>query len=65
MIRIIYVDDILLTGSDVDIVKTKKVSEDSVCDQRHGKPIYFFGIEIAHGKYRVVLSQREYVFDLV
>ena len=49
MILVVYVDDILLTGSNVaDIVKAKEYLK-TVCDQRHGqaKIRHFLGIEIS------------------
>jgi len=37
VILVVYIDDILLTGSDVaDIVKAKEFLK-TVCDQRHGQ----------------------------
>ncbi|KAL0375663.1 UNVERIFIED_CONTAM: Retrovirus-related Pol polyprotein from transposon RE2 [Sesamum calycinum] len=62
----VYVDDILITGSDID-----RIEEAKTCLQKHfvtkdlGRPRYFLGIEIAHSKHGVSLSQRKYACDLL
>lgn len=61
----VYVVDILLTVSDVDIIKKAKEYLKTTCDQRHGQAKNFLGIEIAHSRHEVVLSQRKYVFNLL
>ena len=54
---LVNVYDILLTRSDVaGIVKTKEYLKTQYVTKDKGKPRYLFGIEIAHNKYRVVLS---------
>jgi len=62
---LVNVYDILLTRSDVaGIVKTKEYLKTQYVTKDKGKPRYLFGIEIAHNKYEVVLSQRKYALDL-
>ena len=49
MILTIYVDDIMLTGSDADgIEKTKDYLKTHFVAKDMGRPRYFLGIEIAH-----------------
>jgi len=62
----VYVDDILLTGSD-----SAGLLETNECLKRHfvtkdmERPKYFLGIEVAHQKHSVFLSQRKYALDLL
>jgi len=58
VVQAIYVDNILLTGGDsAGIVETKMYLK--------RRPKYFLGIEVAHQKYSVLLSQRKYALDLL
>lgn len=51
------VDDILLTGSDVDdIKKAKEYLKEQFVTKYMGRPRYSLGIEIAHSKHGVVSS---------
>ena len=62
----VYVDDILLTGSDsAGIVETKIYLKRHFVTKDIGRPKYFLRIEVAHQKYSVFLSQRKYVVDLL
>ena len=62
----VYVDDILLTESDlVAITETKEYLSRHFVTKDMGKPKYFLGIEIAYQKDRLLLSQRKYVLDLL
>ena len=61
----VYVDNILLTGSDsAGLLETKKYFKCQFVtkDMRH--PKYFLGIEVVHQK-QSVLSQRKYALDLL
>jgi Reverse transcriptase (RNA-dependent DNA polymerase) len=63
---IVYVDDIIITGNDegeITQLKAKLRKEFEVKDLEQLR--YFFGIEVAHGAERIVLSQRKYVLDLL
>ncbi|KAL0415349.1 UNVERIFIED_CONTAM: Retrovirus-related Pol polyprotein from transposon RE1 [Sesamum latifolium] len=63
---IVYVDDILITGSDaVGIEKAKTYLQKHFVTKDLGRPRYFLGIEIAHSKHGVSLSQRKYACDLL
>ena len=59
MILVIYVDDILLTGSDaVNIVKAKEYLKTLFVTKDMGKPRHFLGIEITHIKHVVFPSMK-------
>src|SRR4051812_12485303 len=62
----VYVDDIVITGDDVEEIqrlKTRLWKEFEVKDL--GQLKYFLGIEIARSPRGIVLSQRKYVLDLL
>ncbi|KAG6385943.1 hypothetical protein SASPL_154826 [Salvia splendens] len=66
VILIVYVDDILISGSDVrGIEETKKYLQQHFVIKDLGRPKYFLGIEIAHGNSGVSLSQQKYATDLL
>ena len=61
-----YVDDILLTGTNsVGLLETKKYLKRYFMTKDMGLPKYLLGIEIAHQKHSVLLSQRKYALDLL
>ncbi|KAK8924049.1 hypothetical protein KSP39_PZI019433 [Platanthera zijinensis] len=65
-ILIVYVDDIIITGDDIDEVKALKkhlAQEFEVKDL--GKLKYFLGIEVARSKNGILISQRKYILDLL
>jgi hypothetical protein len=63
---LLYVDDIVLTGSDPQLISLVKVLL-----QKHfkikdlGKLKYFLGIEVARSKQGLFLTQRQYVLDII
>ncbi|KAK4406515.1 Retrovirus-related Pol polyprotein from transposon RE1 [Sesamum angolense] len=62
----VYVDDILITGSDIDgIEEAKTYLQKHFVTKDLGRTRYFLGIEIAHSKHGVSLSQRKYACDLL
>ncbi|KAK4386010.1 Retrovirus-related Pol polyprotein from transposon RE2 [Sesamum angolense] len=62
----VYVDDILITGSDlVGIEEAKTYLQKHFVTKDLGRPRYFLGIEIAHSKHGISLSQRKYACDLL
>ncbi|KAL0318213.1 UNVERIFIED_CONTAM: Retrovirus-related Pol polyprotein from transposon RE1 [Sesamum calycinum] len=66
VILAVYVDDILITGSDIDeIEEAKTYLKKHFVTKDLGRPRYFLGIEIAHSKHGVSLSQRKYACDLL
>ena len=63
---IIYVDDIVITGSDQDgIQKLKQHIFNHFQTKDLGKLKYFLGIEVAQSNSRVVISQRKYTLDIL
>ena len=63
---VVYVDDIVITGSDEDgIQKLKKHLFTHFQTKNLGKLKYFMGIEIAQSSSGVVLSQRKYALDIL
>ena len=61
-----YVDDIVITGSDSKGISSLKSFLQS---QFHTKDLgmlrYFLGIEVIRSKHGIFLSQRKYMFDLL
>jgi len=63
---VVYIDDILLTKSDsAGIIETKMYLKRHFVTKDIGHSKYFLGIEVAHQKYSVLLSQRKYALDLL
>ena len=61
---IVYVDDIVITGSDQGgIQKLKKHIFSHFQTKDLGKLKYFLSIEVAPSNSRVVISQRKYTLD--
>ncbi|KAG6387565.1 hypothetical protein SASPL_152757 [Salvia splendens] len=66
VILIVYVDDILISGSDVRGIEViKKYLHQHFVIKDLGRPKYFLGIEIAHGNSGMSLSQQKYATDLL
>ena len=62
----VYVDDILLTGSDIaGIAEVKQYLAQHFVTKDMGKSKYFLGIEFAYTRDRLVFSQRKYVLDML
>ena len=63
---VVYVDDIVITGSDQDgIQKLKQHLFTHFQTKDLGKLKYFLGIEIAQSSSGVILSQRKYALDIL
>ena len=63
---IVYVDDIVIAGSNQDgIRKLKQHLFSHFQTKDKGKLKYFLGIEIAQSNSNVVMSQRKYVLDIL
>ena len=63
---VVYVDDIVITGSDQDgIQKLKQHLFTHFQTKNLGKLKYFMGIEIAQSSSSVVISQRKYALDIL
>jgi hypothetical protein len=62
----IYVDDIVITGDDVEEIKSLKETLGRAFEVKDLGPIrYFLGIKTARSSKGIVLSQRKYVLDLL
>ena len=65
-IMAVYVDDIIITGDDVEEIKFLKESLGKAFEVKDLGPLrYFLGIEIVRSQKGIVLSQRKYVLDLL
>lgn len=63
---LVYVDDIIITGSfSLEITYFKQQLSKRFHMKDLGVLKYFLGIEVAHGKDGLFLSQRKYVLDIV
>ena len=66
MMLTVYVDDILLTDSDIaSIQETKDYLQAHFVTKDMDRPKYFLDIEFAYTKDRMTLSQRKYALDLL
>lgn len=65
-VLIIYVDDMIITGDDLDEIESlkKRLSKDFEMKDLGGLK-YFLGIEVVRSKQGISLSQRKYVLDLL
>jgi len=62
----VYVDDILLTGSDPGgLLETKEYLKCHFVTKDMGRPKYFLEIENAHQKHSILLPQRKYAPNLL
>lgn len=66
MVLLVYVDDIIVTGNDD---KEKQVLSQCLAKEFEikvlGRMKYFLGIEVAHSRKGIFISQQEYVLDLL
>ena len=66
VVILVYVDDIIITGSDKEGIQTIKTFLKSVFDIKDlGELKYFLGIEVCRSKEGLFLSQRKYTLDLL
>ena len=66
IVLIVYVDDIILTRDDLvkmDRLKQSLATNFEIKDL--GALKYFLGMEVAHSKKRIIVSQRKYTLDLL
>jgi hypothetical protein len=63
---LIYVDDIILSGTSIDeINRIKSILDDNFKIKDLGIVKYFLGLEVAHSKAGISVSQRKYCLDLL
>lgn len=66
IILIVYVDDINLTGDDREEIERLKKDLASEFEMKDlGNLRYFLGMEFAHNRLGISVSQRKYVLDLL
>ena len=66
ILLVMYVDDIIIIGSDSkDISSLKSFLQSQFHTKNLGMLRYFLGIEVMRSKHRIFLSQRKYVLDLL
>ncbi|XP_077228570.1 uncharacterized protein LOC143861542 [Tasmannia lanceolata] len=66
VLLIVYVDDIIITGSDTGgIQRLKSFLQTEFSTKDLGRLRYFLGIEVAYSTRGIYLSQRKYVLDLL
>ncbi|XP_077217898.1 uncharacterized protein LOC143852403 [Tasmannia lanceolata] len=66
VLLIVYVDDIIITGSDSEgIRRLKTFLQNEFSTKDLGRLRYFLGIEVAYSTRGLSLSQRKYVLDLL
>ncbi|XP_019104832.1 uncharacterized mitochondrial protein AtMg00810-like [Beta vulgaris subsp. vulgaris] len=65
-IIVAYVDDLLLTGSDLPIIQLIKQALDSAFTIKDlGELTYFLGIEVSRSPAGILLNQRKYIVDML
>ena len=63
---LVYVDDILLIGNDVDCIGSVKTAlHEAFTIKDMGAAIYILGVEIACSNACILLNQRKYIFDIL
>jgi Reverse transcriptase (RNA-dependent DNA polymerase) len=65
IIVLVYVDDLIIRNNEIEIELIKRNLKQKFEIKDLGKLKYFLGIEIAHSKKRLFLSQSKYVLGLL
>ena len=65
-ILIVYVDDIITTGDNIQEIKALKGQLQQAFEVKDlGQLMYFLGMEVARSKEGIFISQRKYTLDLL
>lgn len=66
VIILVYVDDLLITGNDTQLVHdTKRVLHKSIKIKNLGELKFFLGIEFSRSKKGILMNQRKYALELL
>lgn len=66
MVVLVYVDDILIIGDDIQLIRhTKSTLQHKFKIKDLGELRYFLGIEFARSKEGILMHQRKYTIDLI
>lgn len=66
MIILVYVDDLLITSNDHELIKeTKRVLHQDFRTKDLREMRYFLGIEFNRSTHRIMMNQRKYALDLI
>ncbi|XP_019241230.1 PREDICTED: uncharacterized protein LOC109221221 [Nicotiana attenuata] len=66
VIILVYVDDLLITGSSKELVSiSKSILHDTFKVKNLGELKYFLGIEVLRSQQGILLNQRKYVLELI
>ena len=66
VIVLVYVDDLLVTGSNITLInETKQVLKDNFKIKDLGSLRYFLGIEFARNREGIIMHQRKYALEII
>ena len=66
VILLVYVDDMMITGNDLNLIQqTKEVLQDTFKMKDLGELRYFLGIEFARSQEGIVMHQRKYSLEII
>ncbi|XP_024200104.1 uncharacterized mitochondrial protein AtMg00810-like [Rosa chinensis] len=66
LVVLVYVDDLIITGDNMDEIKSLKATLHNTFAIKDLRPLkYFLGIEMDQSSNRIFLNQRKYVVDLL
>jgi len=66
VIILVYVDDMMITGNDINLIQeTKRTLQSSFKMKDLGELKYFLGIEFARSQKGIVMHQRKYTLEII